>query len=118
MEPCETKESMRHQMRPVTLAMATAAFGTALAWAGIVTSLITGHELATAILFAAAIPCLIASAIFSAIAAVRLRQPSESTGGNSNQRDEGDPRSPQDPEQCPGHQEPQRRRPQADSEVS
>ena len=77
MKPCQTNESMKHQMRPVTLAMATAAAGAALAWAGIVTSLTTWHELVTTILFAAAIPCLIASAIFSAVAAVRLRQSPE-----------------------------------------
>ena len=92
MEPCETKESMRYQMRLVTLAMATAAAGATLAWAGIVTSLITGHELATAILFAAAIPCLIASAIFSAIAAVRLRQPPESTRGKGQPKGGGTPK--------------------------
>ena len=91
MKSCETKESMKNQMRPVTLAMATAAFGTALAWAGIVTSLITGHELATAILFAAAIPCLIASAVFSAIAAVRLGKPPDSTRGKEQPREGGTP---------------------------
>ena len=92
MKSCETKESMKHQMRPVTLAMATAAFGAALAWAGIVTRWTTEHEMATAILFAAAIPCLIASAIFSAIAAVRLRQPPESMRGKGQPKGGGTPR--------------------------
>ena len=75
MKSCETKESMKYEMRPVTLAMATSAAGAAFAWAGIVTSLTTGHELATNVLFSASIPCLIASALFSAIAAARLRKP-------------------------------------------
>ena len=79
MKSCETKESMKYEMRPVTLAMATAALGTAIVWAGIVTSWMTGHELATNILFSASIPCLLASAIFSAIAAVRLGKPPDNT---------------------------------------
>ena len=78
MKSCDTKESMKYEMRPVNLALATAALGTAMAWAGIVTSLITGYGLGTTVLFSAAIPCLIASAIFSAIAAVRLGKPPES----------------------------------------
>ena len=89
MEPCETKESMRYEMRPVTLAMATAALGTAIVWAGIVTRWMTGHELATTILFSASIPCLIASAIFSAIAAVRLGKPPESTHRKEQPREGG-----------------------------
>ena len=72
MKACETEESMKHRMRPVNRAMATAATGTVIVWAGIVTRWTTEHELATTILFAVAIPCLIASAIYSAIAAVRL----------------------------------------------
>ena len=75
MKTCETNESMKHCMRPVTRAMATAAFGTAIVWAGIVTRWTTGHELAATILFSAAIPCLMASAVYSAIAAMRLRKP-------------------------------------------
>ena len=78
MESCETKESMRHQMRPVIGALATAAAGSALAWAGIVMRLTTGHELATTILFSASIPCLIASSICSAIAVVRMGKPPNS----------------------------------------
>ena len=39
MKSCETKESMKYEMRPVTLAMASAAAGAAFTWAGIVTSL-------------------------------------------------------------------------------
>ena len=79
MKSCETKESMKYEMRPVTLALATAALGTAIAWAGIVTRWTTGHELPTTILFSASIPCLLASAVFSAIAAVRLGKPPDST---------------------------------------
>ena len=75
---CETNDSMKHCMRPVTRAMATAAAGSAIVWAGIVTRWTTGHELAFIILFSAAIPCLMASAVYSAIAAVRLRKPPES----------------------------------------
>ena len=78
MKSCETKESMKYEMRPVIRAMATAALGTAIVWAGIVTRWATEHELATTILFSASIPCLIASAVFSAIAAVRLGKPPES----------------------------------------
>ena len=84
----ETKESMKYEMRPMTLAIATAAAGAAFAWAGIVTSLITGYGLATTVLFSASIPCLIASAIFSAIAAVRLGKPPES-GHREEQPEEG-----------------------------
>ena len=89
MKSCETKESMKYEMRPVTLAMATAAAGTAFAWAGIVTSLIAGHELATNILFSASIPCLMASGIFSAIAAVRLGKPPESTHRKEQPKESG-----------------------------
>ena len=91
MEPCETKESMRYRMRPVTLSLATAALGTAIVWAGIVTSLIAGHELPTTILFSASIPFLLASAIFSAIAAVRLGKPPESTHRTEQPREGGTP---------------------------
>ena len=86
MKSCETKESMKYEMRPVTLALATAALGTAIVWAGIVTRLTTEHELATTILFAASMPCLVASAIFSAIAAVRLGKPPESRRKKDGQR--------------------------------
>ena len=75
MKTCETNESMKHCMKPVTRAMATAAAGSAIVWAGIVTRWTTGHELAATILFSAAIPCLMASAVYSAIAAVRLGKP-------------------------------------------
>ena len=78
MKTPETKDNMRHCMRPVTRAMATAAAGSAMIWAGIVTLWTTEHELAFIILFSAAIPCLVASAVYSAIAAVRLRKPIES----------------------------------------
>ena len=78
MKACETNESMKHRMRPVTWAMAAAAAGTVIVWAGIVTRWTTEHELAAIILFSAAIPCLVASAVFSAIAAVRLGKPPES----------------------------------------
>ncbi len=71
----ETKENMEHCMRPVTRAMATGAAGSAMIWAGIVTRWTTEHELAVTILFSAAIPCLVASAVYSAIAAVRLGKP-------------------------------------------
>ena len=91
MKSCETKESMKHQMRPVTLAMATAAFGTALAWAGIVMRWMTGHELPTTILFSASIPCLLASAVFSAVAAVRLGKPPDSTHRKEQPREGGTP---------------------------
>ena len=66
---------MKHWMKPITRAMATAAAGSAILWAGIVVRWMTGHELAAAILFSAAIPCLAASAVYSAIAAVRLGKP-------------------------------------------
>ena len=79
MKAHKTEESMKHWLRPVTRAMAAAVAGTAIVWAWIVTRWMTEHELATTILFSAAIPCLIASAIYSAIAAVRLRKPPEST---------------------------------------
>ena len=79
MKSSETKESMRRQIRPVTLTLATAALWTAIVLAAIVTRWTTGHELATTILFAVSIPFLIASTIFSAIAAVRLGKPPEST---------------------------------------
>ena len=85
MKTRETKESMRHRMRPVTRAMATAAFGTAIVWVGIVTGWATQHELVTIILFSAAIPCLVASAVYSAIAAVRLGKPDETL----HRKDEG-----------------------------
>ena len=62
------------------------ALGTAIVWAGIVTRLTTEHELVTTILFAASMPCLIASAIFSAIAAVRLGKPPESRRKKEGQR--------------------------------
>ena len=78
MKSSETKESMRRQMRPVTLTLATAALWTAIVLAAIVTRWTTGHELATTILFAVSIPFLIASTIFSAIAAVRLGKPPQS----------------------------------------
>ena len=78
MKTHENEESMKHRMRPVTRAMATAAAGTAIVWAGIVTRWTTEQELAATILFSAAIPFLIASAVYSAIAAVRLRKPPES----------------------------------------
>ena len=91
MKSCETKESMRYQMQPATLSLATAAFGTAMAWAGIVTSLATGHHLATTILFGASIPFLIASGICSAIAAVRLRKPSQSTHRKEQPEEGGTP---------------------------
>ena len=77
MKACETKENMKHRMRPVTRTMVTAASGIAIVWAGIVTRWTTEHELAATILFSAAIPCLVASAVFSAIAATRLRKPPE-----------------------------------------
>ena len=86
MKSCETKESMRYQMRSVALALATAALVTAIVWVGIVTRLTTEHELVTTILFAASMPCLIASAIFSAIAAVRLGKPLESRRKKDGQR--------------------------------
>ena len=70
---------MKYEMRLVNLSLAFAAAGVASAWAWIVTALITGHELATTVLFSAAIPCLTASAIFSAIAAVRMGKPPETT---------------------------------------
>ena len=92
MKSCETKESMKYEMRPVIRAMATAALGTAIVWAGIVTRLATEHELATTILFSASIPCLIASAVFSAIAAVRLGKPPESRREKDGQRGGGTPR--------------------------
>ena len=75
MKTRETNESMKHRMRPVIRTMATAAAGTAIVWAGIVTRWTTEHELAATILFSAAIPCLVASAVYSAIAAVRLGKP-------------------------------------------
>ena len=75
MKTPETKDNMRHCMRPVTWAMATAAAGSAIVWAGIVTAWTTEHELAVTILFSAAILCLVASAVYSAIAAVRLGKP-------------------------------------------
>ena len=75
MKTRETNESMKHYMRPVTRAMATAAAGSAMIWAGIVTLWTTEHEPAFIILFSAAIPCLVASAVYSAIAAVRLGKP-------------------------------------------
>ena len=75
MEPCETKESMKSRMRTVTLSLATASLGTAIVWAGIVTRWTTEHEMAVTILFSASIPCLVASAVFSVIAVLRLRQP-------------------------------------------
>ena len=78
MKACEANESMKHRMRPVTRAMAAAAAGTAIVWAGIVTRWTTKHELAATILFSVAIPCLVASAVYSAIAAERLGKPSES----------------------------------------
>ena len=77
MKTCETDDGMRHYMRPVTRAMATAAAGSAMIWAGIVTLWTTEHQLAFIILFPAAILCLIASAVYSAIAAVRLGKPPE-----------------------------------------
>ena len=99
MKSCETKESMKYEMRPVIRAMATAALGTAIVWAGIVTRLATEHELATTILFSASIPCLVASAVFSAIAAVRLGKPPESRPtGKTSEGDERHPGSPQDPD--------------------
>ena len=91
MKSCETKEYMKHQMRPVIRALATAAAGSALAWAGIVTRLTTEHELATTFLFSASIPCLIASAIYSAIAAARLGEPPGSTHGKDGQGGGGTP---------------------------
>ena len=75
MKVYKTEESMK----PVTWALATAVAGTAIVWAGIVTGWTTEHELATTALFSAAIPCLIASAISSAIAAVKLRKRPEGT---------------------------------------
>ena len=96
MKSCESKENMRRQMRPVTLTLATAALWTAIVWAAIVTRWTTGHELATTILFAASIPFLIASTVFSAIAAVRLGKPPGARAGKSNQKKKEDPRSPQD----------------------
>ena len=92
MKSCETKESMKYEMRPVILAMATAATGTVIVWAGIATRWTTEHELVTTILFSAAIPCLIASAIYSAIAAVRLRKPPESTHRKDERSRGGTPR--------------------------
>ena len=92
MKSCETKESMKHRMRPVNRAMATAATGTVIVWAGIATRWTTEHELVTTILLSAAIPCLIASAIYSAIAAVRLRKPPESTHRKDERSRGGTPR--------------------------
>ena len=85
MKACETKESMTHWMKPITRAMATAAAGSAILWAGIVTRWATGHELAATILFSAAILCLAASAVYSAIAAMRLGKPP----GCPHRKDEG-----------------------------
>ena len=70
MKVYKTEESMK----PVTWALATAAAGTAFLWAGLVTGWTTEHELSTTILFSASIPCLIASAIYLAIAVVGLRK--------------------------------------------
>ena len=86
MKSCETKESMRRQVRPVTLTLATAALWTAIVLAAIVTRWTTGHELATTILFVVSIPFLIASTIFSAIAAVRLGKPPGGTQGKDERR--------------------------------
>ena len=92
MESCETKESMIYRMRPVTLSLATAALVTAIVWAGIVTRLTMEHELPTTILFSASIPCLVASAIFSVIAVLRLRQPPGSGRGKDERRGGGAPK--------------------------
>ena len=86
MESCETKESMIYRMRPVTLSLATAALVTAIVWAGIVTRWTTEHAMAVTILFSASIPCLLASAVFSVIAVLRLRQPPRSGRGKYERR--------------------------------
>ena len=75
MKTRETDDGMRHYMRPVTRTMATAAAGSAMIWAGMVTRWTTEHELAAIILFSAATLCLAASAVYSATAAVRLGKP-------------------------------------------
>ena len=75
MKTRETKEGMRHCMRPVTWAMVTAEAGSAIVWAGIMARWTTEHELAAIILFSAAIPGLAASAVYSATVAVRLGKP-------------------------------------------
>ena len=79
MQSCETRECMKYWMKPITRSMATAATGSALLWAGIVTRWTTEHELATSIIFSASMPFLLASGIYAAIAAVRLGKPLEST---------------------------------------
>ena len=75
MKTHETNGSIEYCMRPAAWAMATAAAGSAIVWAGIVVLWATEHELAATILFSAAIPCLVASAVYSAVAAVRLGKP-------------------------------------------
>ena len=97
MKSCETKESMKYEMRPVTLAMAVAAAGAAFAWAWIVTSFDYGVRTGDhrSLFGVHTMPDRIGH-IFSHRRYEAGETAREQATGKSNQRKEGHPGSPQD----------------------